>query len=522
MAKSLFLAAFLFLLLPFAHSSLDFGLSASTSEAFEAQAVDFNLKLENFPESVLDFVWSFGDGTEISTESPFASHAYYLEAIDFSPKTFQVKAQIKLKDNGMLLGEKTVPVRITRTEFKAFLPPSSEARQDIAIETGVEKKIRIAFLDKDNSYIQRFLGSSEKEAFSHFSALIKGKSIALQWDSKNLFLEGSFVPDASFEEFEKLELKAALAGSKEKTFFIPLFFKPATIQVRNPFNEEQKYFFGSPVGKISFSLHQKETVVNSGDFEAWLLSKEKILERKKLSFAGGAWSAEFTRPVSEKDSELKITVSGKNASGTKTEKNSFSLEMLSPEGASPTENQVLFVFPMEGRTESRGGATKIEVQVEGQQVASNEVEALLYIDEKQHSITLSCTEKGFCSASLPFALQGTHTIEIVLKPPFSGKAKISTEIIEPIDWGKIIVFGGGITALILSISAFFWRKKLKQLEKRSIERRLEKISELEKKAKLDFFKRRLSESAYRERLLKLQQERELLLKKSTQEKKGKK
>ncbi|MCX6801780.1 MAG: hypothetical protein NT067_01570 [Candidatus Diapherotrites archaeon] len=516
-----------------AAGSINASLTASAPETREAQAVDFNLKLAGFPESLCEFEWDFGDGSTIVTQQPFASHAYYLEyplvKFEEENKNFQAKVKIIRKAGNEALGEKAIGIVVHRSEFKPRLTGGSAVQQGQMLQRGIEAQIALGFFEADGQRnTPRFDWAGGSENILPFTASINGGNIAFEWDDLNVNLEGTFVSGNSFGSIEKLEVKAGLRGAKEKTFSIPLFFEQPEISVSSPFGEGSSYEVDSRIGMLAFDLKLPggKTAQGEGDFTAWLLSDGLVVESQKLSFKNGKWSAEFSHVISGSDyGALEVTVSGQDESGIAVEKNSFIVQIAKPDqGGQAAASGIWFVFPKEGKTENSGGVGDLNLVIFDPAAFGKTVSAWLYIDGKQHQISLACNESGQCYARLPLEkpLAGKHDLNVVLRPPFSGRAGISTDIVEPTDWFTVwvltvLVFAAGLAGFTL-----MWRKRCRKLESLSIKGRLEEIAELEKKAKIEFFKRQISESAYREKLLKLEQEKEQILKKSGRQKKEKK
>ncbi len=178
--------------------------------------------------------------------------------------------------------------------------------------------------------------------------------------------------------------------------------------------------------------------------------------------------------------------------------------------------KIKFDYPKEGITEIDSNNAKLQVKLlypDNSPLTEPRVMAFLSLDGQEKEVTLTLDpEKQEYGAELSQLNPGKHTLSLALMVPFEGTSTISTTLVKPV-WP--LVLGA---AAILVIAAFLVfvivsRKKEKQREKIALQNRLAGIEKQLKAAKVDYFKRKLTDAQYRERVLKLQQEREQILKK---------
>jgi hypothetical protein len=516
----------------FAAGGVNVELSASALEIQEAQAVDFNLKLADFPESLCEFEWDFGDGCVVTTSGNFASHAFAIEEEGRTEKE-EFTILVKVKENSTVLAEASLKISVRNSPFgPAFWQPMP--CPSTFLDNGREQTISLEFRDDFGSQLPQ-------AEITSFSASIKGQKIDLNWADKDSLtvtfkpdsLNGTFKPDASFGQIEKITITAQARDLPEsKKFSFPVFFESPAISVSSPFGEGSSLEVNSKIGRLEFDLKKPDgKAPDKGDFTAWLLSGTTVMEKQKLSFnrESEKWSAELSHLVlGEGHGALEVTVSGQDESGIAVEKNSFIVPAAKPEPGEQKkpESKIEFISPMDNAViDANAGFNRLELQISGQ-VA--DVNVILLIDGNlMLPITLSCDESGVCTCENlgldPPLATGKHTLIVKLtQPPFSGSAEISIEIMDFAAQSRLLVLLAAVLAAGLAIFTLFYRKKHRLMEKRSVKNRLEEIAELEKNAKVEFYKRHISESGYREKLLKLEQEKEQMLKKSGKQKKEKK
>lgn len=183
-----------------------------------------------------------------------------------------------------------------------------------------------------------------------------------------------------------------------------------------------------------------------------------------------------------------------------------------------------FLYPPEGRTVEEGEVELLKVRLfypNGKSLTEENVKALLFVDGKKYEITLLLDrEKPVYYSELPEKLAGEHELGIELLAPFEGATEISTSIVRPVNW--FFVLGLALIVLLIGFFCFalFSRAKSKREEKIVLKARISEIDRQLKKARLDYFQRKLTESEYRERVLKLQQEKEIIMKRIKSKKKN--
>ncbi len=174
-----------------------------------------------------------------------------------------------------------------------------------------------------------------------------------------------------------------------------------------------------------------------------------------------------------------------------------------------------FIYPSEeAKFVDPGGLLRVRLtRPNNEPLLEKEVNAVLAVDGKEFEALLEKAEgkSGQYAAKLPVSALGKHKYSLALTE-FSGSASIEAELREFVDWTLPIIAG---IALIVSagFALYFFcsRKKNIKLERLSMENRLLEIKTRLKQARVDFFKRKLTESEYRDTVLKLKQEREQLL-----------
>ncbi|MFH1234752.1 MAG: hypothetical protein V1493_04030, partial [Candidatus Diapherotrites archaeon] len=480
----------------FAAGDLSAELSASALEIQEAQAVDFNLKLADFPESLCEFEWDFGDGCSVTTSSSFISHAFFIagrgEKEEFTVTVQVTDVRDKGKENSTVLAVASLKLSVQNSPFR---PHIWQPSQFDTWEAGTEQNVSLEF--EDDSALA--LTSAE---VTSFNASIKGQKIDLNWADKDL-LAGTFKPDASFGPIEKIVITAQARDLKElKKFSFPVFFESPVISVSSPFGEGSSLKVNSKIGRLEFDLKRPNgNAQDSGDFTAWLLAGATVMEKQKLSFKNSKWSGEFNYIIAEAESgPLEVTVSGQDEFGTKVEKNSFIVSVAKPGSGGqekPETGKIEFISPMDNAIiDINAGLNMLKLQVSDQNAFDKNISAMLHIDDNSFGfpIALSCDESGVCSCDdigldLPLAT-GKHTLTVNLaQSSFSDSAEISIEIVDSAYWFKvwvltILVFVAGFAVFI-----FVWRKKCKRMDALALKGRLEEIAELEKKAKVEFYKR---------------------------------
>ncbi len=625
-------ALLVFLFLPSLVAGLSIKeLTASPSTVQEATAVSFNAIIGKTGGENYSLEWDFGDGIVSSSPHSHSMHSFYIEGLG---KEQEFTVTLRTKNSGTVLAEKSVKVKVKRSDFKPALLELLQFPKGAEEKNGIHT-ITIHFLDAfgQSGEIRQENGSLKFVSFSGasqpltVSASLKGKEVKLvPYKGENVArkgaLVGSFKSDESFNCIELLEINAKIAGV-EKHFSIPLFFKPLEIELKD--HSTPVLFPGKPLGKTSFLFTLKDkTQPQKGSFSVQVFAGKTLKESKQLSFNGTSWSAFLDYTPTEQDiiQGLKLVVTGSDSHGnilgridssgsvlengmqvmlSQGSKNPLKIEVVAPtskelgfgekvdftaklvtenngtpknarvilentslglkkelewngeffettfkmpEKASSTQKflihayarvsgrdlynyavltislskraEIKFNYPKKGITELDSNNPMIKVKLlypDGSSITEPKVPALLSLDGREETVMLTLNpKKQEYQAKLPQLNPGKHTLSLKLKEPFEGVATISTTLVKPV-WP--LVLGAVLVIIIIAFLVFLAVsiRKAKKMEKTALQSRLAGIEKQLKAAKVEYFKRKLTDEQYRERVLKLQQEKEQILKK---------
>jgi len=177
---------------------------------------------------------------------------------------------------------------------------------------------------------------------------------------------------------------------------------------------------------------------------------------------------------------------------------------------------VNFLFPAQGLTDLNA-EEKLKVALyypNGAFFEKRSVNAELVVGEESYLIELVKGADPFYYAELPFELEEKdYVFELVLGGGLNGREKIETTVRKPMD---LFLLLAAVLTTVLLLFAFYSlnsRNKGIKAEKRGAETRLEQINAELKAARTAYFKRKMTDTEYRDRVLKLTQEKQLLKKK---------
>jgi len=145
---------------------------------------------------------------------------------------------------------------------------------------------------------------------------------------------------------------------------------------------------------------------------------------------------------------------------------------------------------------------------------SESIQALLSLDGIKSEIELVYLhDLNLFVASVSELSPGKHSLSVKLLDGLNGFASVETELSEELD--LTLVIGVVLVVILGGFGVYVFRSSLKsrKYELIAAKGRLIEIDRALKKAKVEYFKRKITDSAYRGRVLKLEQEKEQLKKK---------
>ncbi len=230
----------------------------------------------------------------------------------------------------------------------------------------------------------------------------------------------------------------------------------------------------------------------------------------KLAKTGQEFTGKVQLPQTQEKSIAiavygKAEVAGETVSAVKT----LNLELSK-------KFEVSFVYPSQGNTVLQENGKTIIVSIRtpsGNVFYGKSVKGVLYVDGINQVLQFRKDPgTGNYSASLDKPLIGRHTLKLVIpeRDGMSGLAEIQTNIVQGFDFLGILLIVLLVTGL--GYSLWFVARKLKtpgldlkhQIEKTSIAKPVGDYLKKEmKKLELEFYKRKISEEEFRERMLEL-------------------
>ncbi|MCX6802267.1 MAG: hypothetical protein NT067_04100, partial [Candidatus Diapherotrites archaeon] len=249
-----------------------------------------------------------------------------------------------------------------------------------------------------------------------------------------------------------------------------------------------------------------ESSAGAQDAKIWVFLPE-TKEKEELSEQEGIFSGEITLPGSGQEKARLILYGTAKAGGAEVgdiEEAEFSLS---------SELIVSFVYPAAGAIQQQGDGKTLTVSVSlpnGDPPTKNSFRGSLDIDGKKQDVLLTRgAEKNQYALKLESALSGKHSLKLALSnvDGLKGYAEVSTEISQAFDWIGLLllVLVVGALAYFANFIRLKFRAGAQGTAKAEVQpEKKDFLKEEKKRLEIEFYKRRISEEEFKERMLELQ------------------